>query len=59
MGAAADPTSTVVSAALTPMFLVLAAIGAVMAGLWYRGTKGAAGQIRANVDIHLRLSSRG
>lgn len=37
VGAAADPASTVASAAATPMFLVLAAIGAVMVGLWYRG----------------------
>ena len=38
MGAAADPASTVASAALTPMFLVVAVIGVVMTGLWYRGT---------------------
>lgn len=44
VGAAADPASPVVSAAVTPMFLVLAAIGAVMVGLWYRGAgRGAEG----------------
>jgi hypothetical protein len=38
-GSAADPASTVASAALTPMFAVVALIGAVMVGLWYRGTR--------------------
>ena len=38
VGSAADPASTVVSATLTPMFAILAVIGAVMVGLWYRGT---------------------
>ena len=38
VGSAADPASTVVSAELTPMFAILAVIGAVMVGLWYRGT---------------------
>ncbi|HLO35442.1 MAG TPA: hypothetical protein VK194_05140, partial [Candidatus Deferrimicrobium sp.] len=38
VGSAADPASTVASAALTPMFAVLALIGAVMVWLWYRGT---------------------
>ena len=37
-GSAADPTSTVASAAMTPMFAVVALIGAVMVGRWYRGT---------------------
>jgi hypothetical protein len=37
-GAAADPGSPVASAALTPMFLGVAVIGAVAFGLWYRGT---------------------
>ncbi len=37
VGAAADPASPVASAAATPMFAVLAAIGVVMVGLWYRG----------------------
>jgi hypothetical protein len=36
-GSAADPASSVASAAMTPMFLVVAAIGAVALGLWYRG----------------------
>jgi len=43
-GAAADPTSPVASAALTPMFAAVALIGAVMVGLWYRGTTAAARQ---------------
>ena len=43
-GAAADPTSPVASAALTPMFAAVALVGAVMVGLWYRGTTGAARQ---------------
>ena len=38
VGSAADPASTVVSAAVTPMFAVVALIGAVMVGLWYWGT---------------------
>ena len=38
VGAAADPTSPVASAAITPMFLVVAAISAAAFGLWYRGT---------------------
>jgi hypothetical protein len=38
MGATADPASPVASAAVTPMFAGLAAIGAVMVSLWYRGT---------------------
>ena len=37
-GSAADPGSPVASAALTPMFLVVAAITAAAFGLWYRGT---------------------
>jgi len=47
VGAMADPSSTVVSAAVTPMFAALAAIGAVMVGLWYRGTAEAPGRARA------------
>jgi hypothetical protein len=39
VGAAADPASPVASAALTPMFLVITAIGAVALVLWYRGTR--------------------
>jgi hypothetical protein len=38
VGAAADPASTVASAAITPLFLVVAAISAAALGLWYRGT---------------------
>lgn len=38
VGAAADPASPVASAAITPMFLVVAGISAVAFGLWYRGT---------------------
>lgn len=38
MGASADPSSPVASAATTPMFAVVALIGLVMVGLWYRGT---------------------
>ena len=37
-GSAADPDSPVASAAATPMFLVIAAIGLAALGLWYRGT---------------------
>jgi hypothetical protein len=37
-GAAADPGSPVASAAITPLFLVVAAISAAAFGLWYRGT---------------------
>ena len=37
-GAAADPASPVASAAITPVFLVVAAISAAAFGLWYRGT---------------------
>ena len=37
-GSAADPASPVASAAITPMFLVVAAISAVAFGLWFRGT---------------------
>jgi hypothetical protein len=36
-GSAADPASTVASAALLPLFLVVAMIGVVMVSLWYRG----------------------
>lgn len=36
-GSAADPASSVASAAMAPVFLVLAAIGAAALGLWYRG----------------------
>jgi hypothetical protein len=38
VGAAADPASPVASAATTPLFLVVAAIGLAAFGLWYRGT---------------------
>lgn len=38
-GSAADPASPVASAAMTPMFAAVALIGAVMVGLWYRGTR--------------------
>ncbi len=37
-GAAADPASPVASAAITPVFLAVAAISAVACGLWFRGT---------------------
>jgi hypothetical protein len=37
-GAAADPASPIASAAITPLFLVVAAISAAAFGLWYRGT---------------------
>lgn len=37
MGSAADPNSTVASASMTPVFLVVAAVTAAMLGLWYRG----------------------
>jgi hypothetical protein len=36
-GSAADPASTVASAALLPLFLVVAMIGVVLVSLWYRG----------------------
>lgn len=36
-GAAADPASKVASGALLPIFLIVALIGLVMVGLWYRG----------------------
>jgi hypothetical protein len=39
-GSAADPGSAVASAAATPMFLVVAAIGLGAFGLWYRGMSG-------------------
>jgi hypothetical protein len=39
VGSAADPASAVASAALAPIFAVVALIGAVMVGLWYRGTR--------------------
>ena len=38
VGAAADAASPVASAAMTPMFLIVAIIGAGALGLWYRGT---------------------
>jgi hypothetical protein len=38
IGSAADPSSPVASAAVTPLFLGVAAIGLVALGLWYRGT---------------------
>jgi hypothetical protein len=38
LGAAADPGSPVASAAMTPAFLVVAAIGAAAFALWHRGT---------------------
>ena len=38
VGAAADPGSPVASAAITPLFLVVAAITAIAFGLWHRGT---------------------
>jgi hypothetical protein len=38
LGSSADPSSPVASAAVTPLFLVVAAIGVVALGLWYRGT---------------------
>lgn len=37
-GSAADPASPVASAAITPLFLAVAAIGAAALALWYRGT---------------------
>ncbi len=37
-GSAADPASPVASTAITPVFLVVAAISAAAFGLWYRGT---------------------
>jgi hypothetical protein len=37
-GSAADPASSVASAAMTPMFLVVALIGLGALGLWYRAT---------------------
>jgi hypothetical protein len=43
-GSAADPASTVASAALLPMFLVVAMIGVVMVSLWIRGLGQAAEQ---------------
>ncbi len=36
-GSAADPASSVASTAITPVFLVVAAISAAAFGLWYRG----------------------
>ncbi len=38
VGAAADPGSSVASSAVTPLFLVVAAISAAAFALWYRGT---------------------
>jgi hypothetical protein len=37
LGSAADPASPVASAAVTPLFLAVAAITALMLGLWFRG----------------------
>ncbi len=37
-GSAADPGSPVASASITPLFLVVALIGLVALGAWYRGT---------------------
>lgn len=37
-GSAADPGSPAASAAITPLFLIVAAIGAAAFALWYRGT---------------------
>lgn len=37
-GSLADPASPVASAAVTPMFIVITAIGAVALGIWFRGT---------------------
>lgn len=55
VGSAADPASTVVSATLTPMSAVLAVIGAVMVGLWYRGTRPAHAKDKAAVGRPIRL----
>ena len=38
VGAAADPGSSIASTAVTPLFVVVAVIGATAFGLWYRGT---------------------
>ena len=43
-GAAADPGSPVASAAITPLFLAVAAIGAAAFALWYRGTRPPSGR---------------
>jgi hypothetical protein len=48
VGAVADPASPVASAAMTPMFLIVAIIGLGALGLWYRGTmRGEAGHAAA------------
>jgi hypothetical protein len=38
LGSVADPGSPVASAAITPLFLMVAVIGVVALALWYRGT---------------------
>ncbi len=38
-GAAADPASAVASAAATPLFLAVAAVGLAALGIWHRGTR--------------------
>ncbi len=43
-GSAADPASPVASAAISPLFLAVAAIGAAAFALWYRGTRSASAQ---------------
>jgi len=44
VGSTADPASPLASAAVTPMFLVITAIGAVAFGTWFRGTIHTAGE---------------
>ena len=55
VGAAADPSSPLASAAMTPMFGVVAAIGVLMIGLWYRGAR-APEPAGLELDITLRLA---
>jgi hypothetical protein len=43
-GSAADPASPVASAAISPLFLAVAAIGAAAFAAWYRGTRSAPAQ---------------
>ncbi len=59
LGAAADPQSPVASAAATPMFAVLAIIGVVMVGLWYRGTRPSEGAGRAASPTGARTAASG
>lgn len=50
-GSAADPASSVASAAMTPVFLVVAAIGVGALALWYRGTAASGTELQSSSVI--------